>query len=482
MKINKAIFGVDNSYFLDFWPIQAKICKELLNIEPVLFYICDEESEFYNDGNGLVKKIKKVNDISTGNSIHSGLLACIVRMYGTKYFPNDVCLTCDLDMLMINKEYFINQIEKYNEDSIVIYSSDAYDLKRPEAIELFEKEPFPFVQEMYNYPYNAAKGKTFNKILNTDCTFEEFVSKHSNYKPGYKYMWMIDEFYFSDCINNNNHGVEVHKLKRGYTSPWIANRRIERGNFPVELEWEGEIEFQKKHGVYDIQKLEEGYYIDVNCCRPYSKYKTEIDKLVNIVLNKKIKNNMENKEKKIEELMLTPRMFYGDYNQRYNQLKGLKMLIDEFITKDTIMVEVGSFAGVSSELFALHCKEIYCVDLWDPYWEITDKQKIEFAEYSFDKLLQQYNNIHKVKNNSVDASNQFEDKSLDFVYIDAAHDYDNVRQDILTWLPKIKKGGYISGHDYRYDSNIAVYEAVNDIFVNDYKITSFPDSSFIIEV
>ena len=117
------------------------------------------------------------------------------------------------------------------------------------------------------------------------------------------------------------------------------------------------------------------------------------------------------------------------------------MLIDEFITKDTVIVEVGSFAGISSELFALHCKELYCVDLWDPYWEITDKQRIEFAEFSFDSMIQNYENVYKVKKSSVEASKDFEDGSLDLVYIDAAHDYDSVKQDILTWLPKIKKGG-----------------------------------------
>jgi predicted O-methyltransferase YrrM len=477
MKINKAIFGVDESYFMEFWPIQAKICKELLEIEPVLFLICDEDSDFYNDGHGLVKKIKKVKNNQNGNVVHSGLLACIVRMYGTKYFPDEVCLTCDLDMLMINKDYFVNQIEKYDNDSLVIYSSDAYDLNRPESVELFNDEPFPFTQEMYNYPYNAAKGKVFNQILNTDCTFEEFVNRHANYKPGYNFMWMIDEFYFADCVNNKNHGVEVHKLKRGYTSPWIADRRIDRGNFPVQLEWEGEIEFQNKYGVYDEQKLRDGYYIDVNCCRPYSKYKNEIDKLVEIIRNKYMK-----KEEKIKELLLMPRMFYDDYDKRYNQLKGLKMLIDEYMTENFVMVEIGSFAGISSELFALHCKELYCVDLWDPYWEITDKQRIEFAEFSFDKMIKNYENVYKVKKSSVEASKNFEDGSLDLVYIDAAHDYDSVRQDILTWLPKIKKGGFIAGHDYRYDSNIGVYEAVNDIFVNDYKINSFPDSSFIIKI
>ena len=188
------------------------------------------------------------------------------------------------------------------------------------------------------------------------------------------------------------------------------------------------------------------------------------------------------KNKRIEELLLTPRMFYADYNNRVNQLKGLKMLIDEYINENTVMVEIGSFSGISSELFSLHCKEIHCVDLWDSYWEITDKQRMEFAEFAFDKLLKQYSNIKKIKGSSVGSAQKFQDKSLDFVYIDAAHDYENVKNDILAWLPKIKDGGYIAGHDYRYDPNIGVYEAVNDIFVNNYKIVTFPDSSFVIHI
>jgi predicted O-methyltransferase YrrM len=191
---------------------------------------------------------------------------------------------------------------------------------------------------------------------------------------------------------------------------------------------------------------------------------------------------MTEKNERIKELLLTPRMFFVDYNNRVNQLKGLKMLIDEYINEHTIMVEIGSFSGVSSELFSLHCKEIHCVDLWDTYWEIEDKQRTEFAEYSFNKLLVNYNNIKKIKDSSTNAANMFQDKSLDFVYIDAAHDYENVKKDILAWLPKVKNGGYIAGHDYRYDPNIGVYEAVNDIFVEEYKIVTFPDSSFVVRI
>ena len=45
------------------------------------------------------------------------------------------------------------------------------------------------------------------------------------------------------------------------------------------------------------------------------------------------------------------------------------------------------------------------------------------------------------------AHNQFEDGSLDYVFVDASHDGDSVKRDIELWTPKIRKGGLVSGHD-----------------------------------
>jgi hypothetical protein len=55
--------------------------------------------------------------------------------------------------------------------------------------------------------------------------------------------------------------------------------------------------------------------------------------------------------------------------------------------------------------------------------------------------------IHRLP--SVEAAKEFPDGSLDLVFIDGAHDYDNVRNDILAWRPKVRPGGILSGHDYR---------------------------------
>lgn len=66
---------------------------------------------------------------------------------------------------------------------------------------------------------------------------------------------------------------------------------------------------------------------------------------------------------------------------------------------------------------------------------------------------------------SLDAARLFRDHSLDFVYIDAKHDYDSVLADIAAWYPLVRCGGVIAGHDYEYgDQWPYVRRAVTDYF------------------
>ena len=69
------------------------------------------------------------------------------------------------------------------------------------------------------------------------------------------------------------------------------------------------------------------------------------------------------------------------------------------------------------------------------------------------------------------AAESVEDQSLDFVFLDASHDFDSVRDDILAWRSKVRPGGIMCGHDYdgRGDKKgfFGVRRAVHSIFEDD---------------
>ena len=87
--------------------------------------------------------------------------------------------------------------------------------------------------------------------------------------------------------------------------------------------------------------------------------------------------------------------------------------------------------------------------------------------------MEQYSNVHTIKGFSAEEAVGFQDHSVDAVYIDGAHDIGSVRKDINLWLPKIKEGGVICGHDW---SSLVVRNGVTGILGEPEK--TYKDSSW----
>lgn len=156
--------------------------------------------------------------------------------------------------------------------------------------------------------------------------------------------------------------------------------------------------------------------------------------------------------KKVNKLFTTKRATQAAV-ENLNSTIGLFAMIQGHFKPDFEMVEVGSFEGTSTLMFALFTKKVYSVDCYDytipPTGRIPSMDKMFVrAEKTFLKRTKNVPNIVKVKKTSIEAARDFADQSLDAVYIDAEHDEDNVRADVKAWTPKIKKGGFVSGHDY----------------------------------
>lgn len=115
-------------------------------------------------------------------------------------------------------------------------------------------------------------------------------------------------------------------------------------------------------------------------------------------------------------------------------------------------VEIGVERANYSEVL---CKAnpsmlLYGVDPLIPYHgyrEHVSKEKMDgFYEEVVSKMSE--HNFKHVRKFSLDAVKDFKDGSLDFVYIDGNHDFQNTTNDIVEWSKKVRKGGIIAGHDY----------------------------------
>jgi len=62
--------------------------------------------------------------------------------------------------------------------------------------------------------------------------------------------------------------------------------------------------------------------------------------------------------------------------------------------------------------------------------------------------LQFIGRAHLMEMTTHKASLGVPDASLDFVFIDADHSYEGVRDDIADWTPKVRAGGWVMGHDF----------------------------------
>jgi len=112
-------------------------------------------------------------------------------------------------------------------------------------------------------------------------------------------------------------------------------------------------------------------------------------------------------------------------------------------------VEVGVCDGVYSEKLMENIPGLKLYGI-DPYTEYPGypQERIDRKLEDAKNRLSKYEDYVLVIARSVEAAKLVEDGSLDFVFIDGKHDYEDVKEDIETWHPKVREGGIVSMHDY----------------------------------
>ena len=143
-----------------------------------------------------------------------------------------------------------------------------------------------------------------------------------------------------------------------------------------------------------------------------------------------------------------------------------------------IGVEVGVWLGRSIVYLAEKLNELgkqgchlYAVDTWEgaPGSQVEEqvqamraKGRLPIAEFcSHIERAGVIDLVTPFPYPSTEAAAVFEADSVDALFLDGDHSYEGVRADLNAWIPKLRQGAILAGHDYAYPG---VRQAVRDRF------------------
>lgn len=145
----------------------------------------------------------------------------------------------------------------------------------------------------------------------------------------------------------------------------------------------------------------------------------------------------------------------------------------EFFLKKKKLLKTFAEVGVAEGRFSFEMmnwgfKKCYLVDIWEHRPDLLGdgSRPQEWHDLNLrgcqEKLNRFGDKVIYLKGESKDMVHKVRNRSLSFVYLDGNHSYGGVLNDLKIWLPKIKKGGIMAGHDYSPNPNYGVQKAVDE--------------------
>lgn len=143
----------------------------------------------------------------------------------------------------------------------------------------------------------------------------------------------------------------------------------------------------------------------------------------------------------------------------------------EQASKRKMIVEIGSWKGTTSIAMADNTTGlVYCVDTFkgsvnEEKHQRLNEQPEGWLRETFKRNVAGLSNILICEMESLLAARLFSESGerFDMVFLDASHDYESVKADILAWVPLLRSGGLLCGHDRQWDG---VAKAIAELIPN----------------
>ncbi len=159
--------------------------------------------------------------------------------------------------------------------------------------------------------------------------------------------------------------------------------------------------------------------------------------------------------------------------------------------EDAIAVECGVYRAYNLVKILENCqkiKTIFAVDQYLPYTDyieeptnVVDKDKIaRVKEAAYEEISQSKykDKVVVLEKSSLDAARDFDDNSINFIFLDSYLSAQDVKDDLHAWYPKLAEGGIMAGHDWE-PGNAVDIEVHWFCLQNNIKTVSFYDMVWV---
>lgn len=361
----------------------------------------------------------KIINYNSNNEIRDDLYLEIKNNCWKKAYTSWVLIADADEFLDINQE----QLKK--EDCSIILSK-GYNMVNLEDDLIFENIKFGIRAKQYDkyYLFNKSKIKEINYEAGCHSANPKGEIKFSKNVYNLFHYTMLSEQYLIDRYKRNIERLSSINKKYGWGIQYTENEKIIKDRFNQAKKW-------------------------------FSENKNfDLEQAINI---KMIKHNYQEIE--------------GWFNMEQQYLELL-----EATPEGGIFVELGAYKGKSTSFIVTEMVNrnrninFYTVDTFQGDSGSTDLKEVEAykqvnvskMEEEFDKNTEHLSeHFEVIVAYSFESAKYFDSNSVDCLFIDAGHSYEAVIKDINAWLPKMKNGSIMSGHDY--NSWEGVKKAVNEL-------------------
>lgn len=238
-----------NDHYLQLFPLIHQVWKKRFNLDCYLILISETIPDYLEELKDFIIIFKPLDNINTT------YIAQVIRLLYPCLFPEKTILISDLDIIPVNKNYFIKPIEFLHNDTFVTYT------------DRYKK------QEMYAICYNVGKGKIFGDIFQIDIDKRNVLGITNKLTEWYNVKYDGKK----NCIGWYTDQKELFKHFEKYNGKKIVLKDKDIGYKRLNNRAR-----DKEYIIKNFDKILNNIesYSDIHCIKPYSKTKGILKKIV----------------------------------------------------------------------------------------------------------------------------------------------------------------------------------------------------------